>query len=58
MGISERISALRLNETALFPVEKLTTVRTLSSNLGLVLDRKFKTRVIRAHRQIEVKRII
>jgi hypothetical protein len=51
-----RIKNLTVGETLIFPAERTKTVRTMSSELGYILERKYKTAQIE-NRMISVTRI-
>lgn len=52
------ILALEVGESAVFGIERLKSVRTEASELGIVFNRQFKTRTDREERTITVKRIL
>lgn len=55
--IRPTIAALKIGDTATFPVEKMKSVRAQTSELGIILNRHFITRTDREKRVIIVKRI-
>lgn len=53
----ERIMALGLGETDVWPIEKLTSIRSLASQCCLVTGNKYVTSSDRYERTITVKRV-
>lgn len=57
LRIKPAIKQMEPNETQVFPVENLNTVRVYCSDLGALLNRKYKTRKSLDGTQVEVIRI-
>ena len=57
LRIKPAIKQMEPNETQVFPVENLNSVRVYCSDLGAMLNRKYKTRKSLDGKQIEVIRI-
>lgn len=55
--IRPAITALEVGDAVAFPIERLKSVRTQSSELGVILDRKFKTKTNRENHTITVLRV-
>lgn len=51
------ITGLEIGKTAVFPIEKTKSIRAQASELGLILDRVYKTRTSRSTRTITVTRM-
>ncbi len=51
------IEAMMVRDSLEFPIIKLKSVRTIASELGAILDRKYITRADREHKTITVIRI-
>jgi hypothetical protein len=52
------IDALKINQTADFPIEKLTSIRALASEVGLTRGRKFQTMSVPDKKIIKVIRLL
>ena len=52
------IDALKINQTADFPIEKLTSIRALASEVGLTSGRKFQTMSVPDKKIIKVIRLL
>lgn len=48
---------LEVGETITFCIEKMKSVRTLASELGAIMNRRYQTRTDREARTITVKRL-
>ena len=57
LRIKPAIKQMEPNETQVFPVENLNSVRVYCSDLGAMLNRKYKTRKSLDGKQIDVIRI-
>lgn len=55
--IRPALVAMEIGESLEFPVEKMKSVRTQASELGIILNRQFKTRTNRETHTIVVTRI-
>lgn len=55
--IRPALVAMEVGESLEFPVEKMKSVRTQASELGIILNRQFKTRTNRETHTIVVTRI-
>lgn len=55
--IRPAIIALEIGGTVTFPIEKMKSVRAQTSELGIILNRRFITRIDREKRIIIVKRV-
>lgn len=51
------LTSLEVGERIIFPIEKTKSIRTQASDLGLILDRKYKTETSRENRTITVTRM-
>ena len=56
--IRPTLTAMEAGDEIAFPVEQLKSVRVQASELGLILDRRFKTRVNRQDRTLIVTRTV
>ena len=54
--IRPTITALQVGEETVFPLAKLTTVKTTASELGLIHGRRYTTRIDRPNATIIVTR--
>ena len=57
LRIKPAIKQMEPNETQVFPVEKLNSVRVYCSDLGATLNRQYRTRKSLDGTQVEVIRI-
>lgn len=55
--IRPALVAMEVGESLEFPVEKMKSVRTQASELGIILNRQFKTRTNRETHTIMITRI-
>lgn len=55
--IRPAIANMMVKDELEFPIIKLKSVRTMASELGAMLDRKYITRADREHKTITVMRI-
>lgn len=55
--IRPALVAMEVGESLEFPVEKMKSVRTQASELGIILNRQFKTRTNRETHTIVITRI-
>ena len=55
--IRPALVAMEVGESLEFPLEKMKSVRTQASELGIILNRQFKTRTNRETHTIVVTRI-
>ena len=51
------LAAMSVDQTETFDIARMRTVRTLASELGAILDRRYTTRTDREERTIKVKRV-
>lgn len=51
------LANLKVGEAITFGIEKLKSVRTLASELGAIMNRRYQTRTDREARTITVKRL-
>lgn len=56
--IRPTLTGMELGEEVAFPVEQMKSVRAQASELGVILDRKFQTRVDRQERLLIVTRTV
>lgn len=54
--IRPTLTEMQIGDTCYFPVRKMKSVRAQASELGVILDRKYKTRTNRQDRTISVTR--
>ena len=57
MSITPVLRALDVGNSTVFPIDRLRSVRTIASEVGVMYNRKFKTSVNRADRTITVTRV-
>ena len=50
------LMALSMGEEAKFPIEKMRSIRAIASDLGVIMDRRYQTRIDRETRTISVTR--
>ena len=55
--IRPALVSLEVGESMEFPIEKMKSVRTQASELGMILNRQFKTRTNRETQTIMVTRV-
>ena len=55
--IRPALVSLEVGESMEFPIEKMKSVRTQASELGMILNRQFKTRTNRKTHKIMVTRV-
>lgn len=55
--IRPALVSLEVGESMEFPIEKMKSVRTQASELGMILNRQFKTRTNRVTHTIMVTRV-
>ena len=55
--IRPTLTDMSVDESTTFPIEQMRSVRALASELGVILERKYKTRTNRADRTIVVTRL-
>lgn len=48
---------MKVGDSISFPILRLKSVRTQASELGMMFERQYKTRIDRATRTIEVERV-
>ena len=56
--IRPALVSLEVGESMEFPIEKMKSVRTQASELGMILNRQFKTRTNRETYTIMVTRVL
>lgn len=56
LPIKETLRDMSVNDIVVFPAEKTSVLRATASNLGLELNREYKTRTNRDERVIRVVR--
>ena len=54
--VKDQIKQMEVGQTLSYPIERLTVVRTYACELGMILDRKYKTETDRDNRTINVTR--
>lgn len=54
--IRTALMEMQVEDTIEFPIERLRSVRTMASELGLIYTRKFTTKTDRVNKIIEVTR--
>ncbi len=55
--IRPMLTALEVGDAVVFPISRLKSVRTQASELGAILNRRFKTKTNRENQTITVSRI-
>ena len=55
--IRPALTALEVGDAVVFPISRLKSVRTQSSELGAIFNRRFKTKTNRENQTITVSRI-
>lgn len=55
--IRPALVALEVGDAIVFPISRLKSVRTQASELGAILNRRFKTKTNRENQTITVSRI-
>lgn len=55
--VRPELTELNVGEKAVFPISKTKSVRAQASDLGLILDRKYKTETCRQTKTITVTRV-
>lgn len=56
--IRPALTSMEVGDTCIFPVCKMKSVRAQASELGVILDRQYKTSTNRADRTITVTRTV
>lgn len=51
------LANMEVGETVTFCIEKMKSIRTQASELGAIMNRRYKTRTDREERTITVKRL-
>lgn len=51
------LANMEVGQTVTFGIEKMKSIRTQASELGAIMDRRYKTRTDREDRTITVKRL-
>ncbi|MBD5311705.1 MAG: hypothetical protein HDS13_06055 [Bacteroides sp.] len=57
MSITPVLRDLDTGDSAVFPIDRLRSVRTIASEVGVMYNRKFKTSANRVERTITVTRV-
>lgn len=57
MNDKERILALEVEGTAVWPIEKMTSIRSLASQCGMISGNIYETKTDREERTITVTRV-
>lgn len=57
LQITAVLNGMQIGDTAVYPIAMTRSVRVVSSELGLIKNRKYKTTTDRAARTITVKRL-
>ena len=55
--IRPTLTSMEVGDTCTFPVRRMKSVRAQASELGVILDRQYKTSINRTERTIRVTRI-
>ena len=55
--IRPALTALEVGDAVVFPISRLKSVRTQASELGAIINRRFKTKTNRENQTITVSRI-
>lgn len=56
-GIKTVLEGLDVGQSITYPIVRLLSVKVTASNVGLVMNRKYSTKVLRQERKVEVTRI-
>lgn len=57
LSTREKIASLEIGGTITFNLEKMNMVRSTASQLGLLMNRRYKTKTSRENRTINVMRV-
>lgn len=56
-GIKTVLEGMDVGQSITYPIVRLLSVKVTASNVGLVMNRKYSTKVLRQERKVEVTRI-
>lgn len=56
-GIKPVLEGMDVGQSITYPIVRLLSVKATASNVGLVMNRKYSTKVLRQERKVEVTRI-
>ncbi len=56
-GIKPVLEGMDVGQSITYPIVRLLSVKATASNVGLVMNRKYSTKVLRQERKVEVTRV-